>query len=124
MMADGSDDPADLVTYHRILEDGFDCAFGSRFIGPHGRVTDYPRLKLVLNRIVNWGIRALFRHGYDDTTNAFKALPARGDRDRPATAREPLQPDGRDPAEGGRARPQLRHRPDLLARAAAPGARS
>jgi dolichol-phosphate mannosyltransferase len=72
MMADGSDDPADLVRYHRVLEDGFDCAFGSRFAGG-SRVSDYPRFKLILNRLVNWGIRALFRHGYDDTTNAFKA---------------------------------------------------
>jgi dolichol-phosphate mannosyltransferase len=72
VMADGSDDPEDLVRYHRLLLDGYDCAFGSRFI--HGaEVTDYPRLKLVLNRIVNWGIRFLFRHRYDDTTNAFKA---------------------------------------------------
>lgn len=73
MMADGSDDPADLIRYHRVLEDGFDCAFGSRFIGGRGRVTDYPRFKLILNRLFNWGIRMLFRHGYDDTTNAFKA---------------------------------------------------
>jgi dolichol-phosphate mannosyltransferase len=72
MMADGSDDPADLVLYHHVLEDGFDCAFGSRFVGG-GRITKYPRVKLILNRLVNWGIRALFRHGYDDTTNAFKA---------------------------------------------------
>ena len=72
MMADGSDDPADLVHYHRVLEDGFDCAFGSRFIGGR-RVSDYPRFKLILNRLFNWGILALFRHGYDDTTNAFKA---------------------------------------------------
>jgi dolichol-phosphate mannosyltransferase len=73
MMADGSDDPADLVRYHQVLEDGFDCAFGSRFIGGRGRVSDYPGFKLILNRLFNWGIRALFRHGYDDTTNAFKA---------------------------------------------------
>ena len=26
-----------------------------------------------MNRLVNWGIRVLFRHGYNDTTNAFKA---------------------------------------------------
>jgi dolichol-phosphate mannosyltransferase len=71
-MADGSDDPEDLVRYQRVLEDGYDCAFGSRFI--HGSsVTGYPRFKLILNRIVNWGIRFLFRHGYNDTTNAFKA---------------------------------------------------
>jgi dolichol-phosphate mannosyltransferase len=36
-------------------------------------VTDYPRVKLLMNRIVNLGIRMLFRHGYNDTTNAFKA---------------------------------------------------
>ena len=34
---------------------------------------DYPRLKLVINRLANWFIRVLFRHGYNDTTNAFKA---------------------------------------------------
>ena len=72
MMGDGSDDPADLVRYHDVLEDGFDCAFGSRFLRG-SRVTGYPPLKRVLNRIVNWGIRMLFRHGYNDTTNAFKA---------------------------------------------------
>jgi dolichol-phosphate mannosyltransferase len=72
VMADGSDDPADLVRYHRLLMEGYDCAFGSRFI--HGsQVTNYPRAKLIVNRIVNAGIRLLFRHGYNDTTNAFKA---------------------------------------------------
>ena len=50
MMADGSDDPADLVRYHQVLEDGFDCAFGSRFAGGRSRVSDYPRFKLILNR--------------------------------------------------------------------------
>jgi dolichol-phosphate mannosyltransferase len=72
VMADGSDSPADLVRYHRLLADGYDCAFGSRFMAG-ARVTDYPRLKLVLNRAVNWGIGVLFGHGYNDTTNAFKA---------------------------------------------------
>ena len=36
-------------------------------------VHDYPRLKLVINRLANFVIRVLFRHGYNDTTNAFKA---------------------------------------------------
>ncbi len=72
VMADGSDSPRDLVAYQRLLEEGYECAFGSRFL--HGStVTDYPRSKLIMNRIVNWGIRLLFRHGYNDTTNAFKA---------------------------------------------------
>jgi dolichol-phosphate mannosyltransferase len=72
MMADGSDDPDDLVSYHRLLCAGYDCAFGSRFVRG-GEAIDYPRPKLVVNRIVNLGIRLLFGHGYNDTTNAFKA---------------------------------------------------
>jgi dolichol-phosphate mannosyltransferase len=72
VMADGSDDPADVVRYYEAIEAGYDCAFGSRFIrGSH--VHDYPKFKLALNRVVNFGIRVLFRHGYNDTTNAFKA---------------------------------------------------
>jgi dolichol-phosphate mannosyltransferase len=72
VMADGSDSPDDLVTYWGLLEAGYDCAFGSRFIAG-GDVEDYPPGKLLLNRIVNTGIRLLFGHRYNDTTNAFKA---------------------------------------------------
>jgi dolichol-phosphate mannosyltransferase len=72
MMADASDSPEDLVAYYRLLEEGYECAFGSRFIRG-ARVVDYPRTKLIMNRIVNFGIRVLFRLGYNDTTNAFKA---------------------------------------------------
>jgi dolichol-phosphate mannosyltransferase len=72
MMADGSDDPADLVRYSELLEQGYDCVFGSRFMRGSS-VYDYPRLKLTLNRVANWFIRILFRHGFNDTTNAFKA---------------------------------------------------
>lgn len=70
-MADYSDDPEDIVRYHRLLESGCDCVFGSRFV-PGARVHDYPRVKLVVNRLANWFIRMLFRHDYNDTTNAFK----------------------------------------------------
>jgi dolichol-phosphate mannosyltransferase len=72
VMADASDDPEDLIRYYRVLEQGYDCAFGSRFV-PGGRVYDYPRLKYVINRLANQFIRILFRHRYNDTTNAFKA---------------------------------------------------
>ncbi|HSR93495.1 MAG TPA: glycosyltransferase family 2 protein, partial [Solirubrobacterales bacterium] len=72
VMADASDDPEDLVRYHGLLEDGWDCAFGSRFV-PGAQVHDYPRLKLTINRLANQFIRILFRHRYNDTTNAFKA---------------------------------------------------
>lgn len=70
-MADASDDPEDVVRYHRLLEDGWDCAFGSRFV-PGAQVHDYPPLKLTINRLANQFIRVLFRHRYNDTTNAFK----------------------------------------------------
>jgi dolichol-phosphate mannosyltransferase len=72
VMADASDNPRDLVRYHHLLEEGWDCAFGSRFM-PGAQVHDYPRLKLTINRLANWFIRVLFRHRYNDTTNAFKA---------------------------------------------------
>jgi dolichol-phosphate mannosyltransferase len=71
-MADGSDDARDVVLYYRVLEAGYDCAFGSRFM-PGAVVRDYPRFKWCINRAVNTAIRLLFRHGYNDTTNAFKA---------------------------------------------------
>jgi dolichol-phosphate mannosyltransferase len=72
VMADGSDSPEDLVSYHGLLEEGYDCAFGSRFV--RGAVVrDYPKPKLLLNRWANFFVRILFRHGYNDTTNAFKA---------------------------------------------------
>lgn len=72
VMADASDNAEDLVKYHQLLEEGWDCAFGSRFM-PGAKVHDYPRLKYTINRLANWFIRILFRHRYNDTTNAFKA---------------------------------------------------
>jgi dolichol-phosphate mannosyltransferase len=72
MMADGSDSPEDLLSYYRLLMAGYDCAFGSRFMAG-GRTSGYPPFKLIVNRIVNLGIRVAFGHGYGDTTNAFKA---------------------------------------------------
>jgi dolichol-phosphate mannosyltransferase len=72
MMADGSDNPEDLISYFRLLVAGYGCAFGSRFM-PGGSTYRYPVVKLVINRIVNLAIRLAFGHGYNDTTNAFKA---------------------------------------------------
>jgi dolichol-phosphate mannosyltransferase len=70
-MADGSDTPADLVAFYRKLQEGYDCVFGSRF-SRGGRTVDYPRLKLVLNRLGNKFIQLLFRIPCDDISNAFK----------------------------------------------------
>jgi dolichol-phosphate mannosyltransferase len=72
MMADESDDCRDVVRYWTLLNEGWECVFGSRFV-PGGGTIDYPRLKLALNRLVNLAIRMLFGIPLNDTTNAFKA---------------------------------------------------
>ncbi len=70
-MADASDSPDDVCKYFKKIEEGAECVFGSRFI-KGSRIVDYPKHKYYLNRFVNWLIRIMFRHGLNDTTNAFK----------------------------------------------------
>ena len=72
MMADESDSPEEAAKYWRLLNEGWDCVFGSRFI-KGGAVHDYPRFKLFVNRLANFFIRILFHIRLNDTTNAFKA---------------------------------------------------
>jgi dolichol-phosphate mannosyltransferase len=72
MMADESDDAHDVVRYWQLLCEGYECVFGSRFI-KGGQVVDYPKVKLVLNRIINKFISHIFNLRLNDTTNAFKA---------------------------------------------------
>jgi len=72
MMADESDDCRDVVRYWQILGEGWDAVFGSRFIRGGG-VIDYPRHKLLLNRLANLFLRLMFRVQLNDFTNAFKA---------------------------------------------------
>jgi len=72
MMADASDSPEDAIKYWRLLKEGYDCAFGSRFV-PGGEVVDYPRIKLFVNRVANSLVRVGFNIPLNDTTNAFKA---------------------------------------------------
>jgi len=72
MMADASDSPADAIRYWRLLNEGWECVFGSRFVRG-GHIHDYPRLKLFINRLANLFIRVLFHIPLNDTTNAFKA---------------------------------------------------
>jgi dolichol-phosphate mannosyltransferase len=72
MMADESDDCRDVVRYWQLLNDGYECVFGSRFLRGGG-VIDYPRFKFLLNRIANLFVRLLFNFRLNDTTNAFKA---------------------------------------------------
>lgn len=72
MMADESDDARDAVRYWQLLNEGWDCVFGSRFV-KGGGVVDYPKIKLLINRLANFFIKTLFRIPLNDTTNAFKA---------------------------------------------------
>jgi dolichol-phosphate mannosyltransferase len=71
VMADSSDSPEDVVQCYRRLLEGPDCVFGSRFIRG-SKMHDYPIHKLVLNRLANWFIKALFGVPFNDFTNAFK----------------------------------------------------
>ena len=72
MMADASDSPDDAVRYWRLLNEGWECVFGSRFV-KGGKVVDYPRVKLFVNRLANFLVRVGFNIPLNDTTNAFKA---------------------------------------------------
>ena len=71
VMADGSDDPHDLVAFYRKLQEGYDCVFGTRF-SRESRVVGYPWPKLLLNRLGNRLIQLLFFIPCNDITNAFK----------------------------------------------------
>jgi dolichol-phosphate mannosyltransferase len=72
MMADESDDCRDVARYWQELNQGWDCVFGSRFV-KGGGVIDYPKVKLLLNRMANLFLKMLFAVRLNDTTNAFKA---------------------------------------------------
>ncbi|HET6227008.1 MAG TPA: glycosyltransferase family 2 protein [Bacteroidia bacterium] len=71
MMGDMSDSPEDLVKFYKKICEGYDCVFGSRFI-KGGKIYNYPRLKLVINRMANSLVQLCFGIRYNDATNAFK----------------------------------------------------
>jgi len=75
-MADKSDAPEDAVKIFRKLEEGYDVVYGSRFIRG-SKVYRYPLLKLIINRLANHFIRALFLIRENDITNAFKGYNMR-----------------------------------------------
>ncbi len=74
-MADLSDRPDDLVRCYRKLQEGYDCVFGSRFI-KGSEVKNYPRVKLLINRVVNKLVQVMFWTQFNDLTNAFKIYRA------------------------------------------------
>ena len=72
MMSDLSDSIDDLDKYYNIMKDeNIDAVFGSRFI-KGSKIINYPKKKLILNRIFNLITKLLFMSNYNDFTNAFK----------------------------------------------------
>lgn len=71
VMADNSDSPRDILDCYHKLQEGYDCVFGSRFV-KGGKTVGYPAHKLILNRLANVFVQALFGLRFNDTTNAFK----------------------------------------------------
>lgn len=71
-MADASDTPENLIDYYRtLISRNVDCVFGTRFHS-ESKVIEYPKIKLIINRIANFIIKILFGIRYNDITNAFK----------------------------------------------------
>ena len=71
-MADGCDDPSDIVLFWRCaLDNDLDCVFGSRF-GGAGLIEGYPPARRLFVRLGNLLTSSLTGTDYDDFTNAFK----------------------------------------------------
>ena len=81
VMADSSDHPDDVINCYRKIEEGYDCVFGSRF-RKQSKVTHYPPVKLVVNRIVNKMMQIMFCTRHNDLTNAFKEIGRASCRER------------------------------------------
>ena len=72
MMSDSSDTVEDLNYYYKeITSENVDAVFGSRFI-KGGKVVDYPKMKLILNRFGNLLAKLLIWTDLNDFTNGFK----------------------------------------------------
>jgi len=72
LMCDGSDDLKDLQKYYKIIhKENLDAVFGSRFL-KNSKIINYPKIKLILNRVFNYFISFLYLNKYNDYTNAFK----------------------------------------------------
>ena len=71
VMADSSEDPRDILLLYRRLEQGYDCVCGDRFNNSENLV-DYPKLKLLLNRVGNKAISRYLGLNFNDLTYGFK----------------------------------------------------
>ena len=72
VMGDLSDDPEDIPKLVQKIEEGYDIAYGSRFV-KGGSLQGYPGPKMIANRAFNNLVRLSFGMQNKDVTNAFKA---------------------------------------------------
>jgi hypothetical protein len=72
VMGDLSDDPEDIIRLVEKISEGYDIAYGSRFVDG-GKLYGYPWQKLIANRLFNNSLRLAFGLPHRDVTNAFKA---------------------------------------------------
>jgi dolichol-phosphate mannosyltransferase len=71
-MSDMSDNLNDLKKYYKLISrDKLDAVLGTRFSNM-SKIKNYPKLKLILNRIFNSIVRIILLSRYNDFTNAFK----------------------------------------------------
>ena len=66
----------DVMKYIEIVNQGYDMALGSRFI-KGGKIINYPKEKLFINRLGNFFLQILFLSKYNDFTNGFKGYSKR-----------------------------------------------
>jgi len=69
---DLSDSLADVIAYIRLIEDGYEMVFGSRFM-VGANVTDATAVKGALSRLGNGFLQVLYQTNCSDVTNSFKA---------------------------------------------------
>jgi dolichol-phosphate mannosyltransferase len=75
MMADGSDDPAQVGALTRLVERGVAVAAASRYM-PGGQQVGGPLVKRTLSRLAGRSLQLLARPGTCDATNSYKAYSA------------------------------------------------
>jgi len=69
---DLSDSLDDVISYIRLIEDGYEMVFGSRFMAG-AKVTDSTAVKGFVSQLGNAFLQILFRTNCSDITNSFKA---------------------------------------------------
>ena len=73
VMADGSENPSEIVCLYRKLAEGYDCAFGDRF-SDKDNLIGYPKFKYILNRLGNRAIAWCINSSLTDLTYGFKCF--------------------------------------------------